>query len=186
MNSINITMMKNHLSNWNGFLKKEVLPMVKGNDYWENHISAILKKDIHYGVHLAILVEPYLQYIIDGKKTVESRFSINRIAPYGHVSKGDIILLKKSSGPIIGICQISTVWYYRLDPSSWHEIKTSFSEMLCAQDPEFWKIRERASFASLMRLMHVYKISPIEFKKKDRRGWIVLKPSTSQQELFTK
>jgi hypothetical protein len=172
--------------NFNHFLKKEVLPVVQGNEYWENKIQSILKKELHVGVHLAILVEPYLQYIMEGKKTVESRFSINRIAPYGHASKGDIILLKKSGGSIIGLCQISTVWYYTLDPSSWNEIKSTFAEMLCAQDPEFWKARERASFASLMRLSHVHRISPVEIKKRDRRGWIVLKSSVPQMELFTK
>ena len=48
-----------------------------------------------FSVHLAILLEPYLQYILDGTKTVESRFSKNRIAPYNMVEPGDVVLLKK-------------------------------------------------------------------------------------------
>lgn len=43
-------------------------------------------------IHLAILTEPYLEWILSGKKTVESRFSIHRVPPFGVVSPGDAFL----------------------------------------------------------------------------------------------
>jgi hypothetical protein len=70
------------------------------------------------GIHLAVFVEPYLSFVLEGKKTVESRFSLNRHAPYEQVRDGDLLVLKKSGGPICGVCRVSNVWYYRLDPSS--------------------------------------------------------------------
>jgi len=64
------------------------------NEQWNNS----LKKTIH----LAIFIEPYLDLIFKGKKTIESRFSINKILPYHKIQIGDVILLKKSSGKIEG------------------------------------------------------------------------------------
>src|SRR4029077_16030744 len=47
--------------------------------------------------------QPFLSLVLNGPKTVESRFSRNRCAPFGEVEGGDIILLKEVSGPIRGI-----------------------------------------------------------------------------------
>jgi ASC-1-like (ASCH) protein len=54
-------------------------------------------------LHLAILNEPYLEYILQGKKTIESRFSLTRVPPYKQVSKGDIVFLKQYGDPIVGL-----------------------------------------------------------------------------------
>ena len=125
-------------------------------------------------IHLAVLAEPYLQYILDGQKTIESRFSANRCAPYQQVKEGDVILLKRSGGPVVGLCEVSKVWYYELESASWQEIKMSFAKALCAQDPAFWKDRESASFATLMQIQYVTSIEPVTCRKRDRRGWVVL------------
>src|SRR5260221_7933086 len=66
-------------------------------------------------IHLAILRHPYLDFILEGKKTIESRFSRRRCAPFGAVSKGDIVLLKRPAGRIVGICVIEKVWVYHLN-----------------------------------------------------------------------
>lgn len=160
--------------------RKRLILSVKGHDYWESCLELLMNGERPYGLHLAVFVEPYLQYILEGKKTVESRFSQKRISPYGKVNEHDIILLKKSGGPIWGLCQISNIWYYHLHPKSWKEIRSEFSEMLCAQDPEFWTQRKAAEFATLMGLKNVIKIQPINFPKNDRRGWVVLKSGVPQ------
>ncbi|MCH8247919.1 MAG: hypothetical protein IH951_16165 [Bacteroidetes bacterium] len=86
----------------------------------------------------------------------------------------DIILLKRSGGPISGICTVDAVWSYKLDPESWVEVKR-FAAALCATDPSFWADREDASYATLMRIRNVKKLTPLRFKKRDRRGWVVLR-----------
>ncbi|MEB3885519.1 ASCH domain-containing protein [Lyngbya sp. CCY1209] len=165
----------------------ELLLGVQGDNFWENYLKQLMSQDaVPFSLHLAIFVEPYLQFVLEGKKTVESRFSTRRFAPYNKVQKGDVVLLKRSSGPILGICQISYVWFYELDPQSWHTIRQEFSQALCAQDPEFWKAREAASYATLMRVNNVKAIEPIKFTKRDRRGWVVLHKSSGQLELNLK
>ena len=165
------------------FVNDELIPRINKNDYWRITLRDIINNDKFNGIHLAILNEPYLQYILDGKKTIESRFSINKIAPYRRVKEGDIILLKKTSGPIIGLCEVDSVWYYQLDISKLNEIKNVFGKLICAQGKTFWSERKKKSFASLMRIKNVIKISPLSFKKKDRRGWVVLKSALFEWSL---
>lgn len=165
-------------------LVAELVAAVQGDAFWESRLAPLADDTPPaFALHLGIFVEPYLQYILDGLKTVESRFSTRRLAPYHHVGPGDVLLLKQASGPIVGLCHIAHVWFYRLDPQSWQTIRASFAQALCAQDPEFWTARAHASFATLMRIQHVQAIPPITYQKRDRRGWVVLRPATEQLEL---
>jgi ASCH domain-containing protein len=135
------------------------------------------------GIHLAVFVEPYLQLVLSGKKTVESRFSVNRCPPYNAVKRGDLLLLKRSGGPIVGVATVGDVWSYRLDPDSWSLIRDHFADQLCITDPEFWASKQGASYATLMRVEGAAEIDPIPILKRDRRGWVVLRADDQQQEL---
>lgn len=137
-------------------------------------------------MHLGIFIEPYLQYIFEGKKTIESRFSINRSAPYGSVRKNDIFLLKKVSGAIEGFCRITDVWFYQLNQTSWNDIKNDYADAICASSPDFWEEKQKARYATLMLIDNVTQLSPISINKQDRRGWVTLSASGSQQNLFNK
>jgi hypothetical protein len=130
-----------------------------------------------------VFVEPFLAYVLDGSKTVESRFSVNRCAPFGKVSQGDVILLKRAGGPIVGIARVRTVWSYELDDSSWAMIQERFAKALRAQDPEFWERKRRASYATLMLIDQVLELEPVDWEKRDRRGWVVVQ-SGGQPSLF--
>ena len=127
------------------------------------------------GIHLAIFIEPYLQYIIEGKKTMESRFSVNRIAPFKKIFKDDLILLKKSGGFVVGYCFVKEVSFYQLNASILNNIKNYFEKELCIQDSHFWESKKNALYGTLIELGEFNAFSPIRFQKKDRRGWVVLK-----------
>lgn len=43
--------------------------------------------------HLGVFAEPYLALMINGMKTIESRFSKNRTAPYERIAKDDIVFV---------------------------------------------------------------------------------------------
>ena len=158
---------------WSSHLHKQLQLAVQQDPFWNDYLNQFAPT---VGLHLAVFMEPYLQLILLGRKTVESRFSKGRIAPYNSTKVGDVVLLKKSSGPIIGICRITNVWFYELDPSSWYTIRKEYAESLCVQDPSFWQRRKTASYATIMQLCNVYSLSPIELQKRDRRGWVLLKP----------
>lgn len=170
-----------------GWLINDLLKGVKTDPFWEGYLGQLnTGGPLPFSIHLAVMVEPYLRFILDGSKTVESRFSVHRIAPYERVEIGDVILLKRTGGPIVGICQVSQRWFYKLDPHSWQTIKQNFTQALCAQDPSFWKQRKSASFATLMRVKHVRSISPITISKRDRRGWVIVHSSESELPLWSR
>ena len=45
-------------------------------------------------LHLAIVAQPFYSYMLSGKKTIESRFSINKCSPYLKVKDKDIMFIK--------------------------------------------------------------------------------------------
>lgn len=62
--------------------------------------------------HLAILKQPYLDYILSGQKTIESRFSRLKSAPFGVIKAGDIVLLKESGGKVKGEFEVDKVLFF--------------------------------------------------------------------------
>ena len=160
--------------NWREDLLNALGDAAKNDSFWSEYLNSLSKKEKpSFSIHLGVFVEPFLRYILDGKKTMETRFSIVRCAPYDRVESGDVVLLKKSGGAVVGICRIRSARFYRLEKDSWDEIKT-FARDICAEDPEFWEQRKKASFATLMRIHNVKTITPITIKKRDRRGWVIL------------
>src|SRR2546425_6317559 len=108
---------------WHSLLLSELRAAVQNDPFWIGYLDQGLSQNsVPFALHLAVLVEPYLQFILDGQKTVESRFSVHRCAPYQRVHRGDVVLLKQAGGPIVGLCQIANSWFYRLDPKSWQAI----------------------------------------------------------------
>jgi len=134
-------------------------------------------------LHLAVLVEPYLGFLLEGRKTVESRFSVRATPPYGCVNSRDVVLVKKSGGPIVGAFTAASVWYYRLDPASWDDVRQDFAAGLCAQDG-FWEERAAASFATMMRIADVRRLPAVKVPKRDRRGWVVLSDRRQPERLL--
>ena len=153
---------------------------VLGDPYWESRFSS--STSFTGGLHLAVLQEPYLGYVLEGRKTVESRFAKRRGAPYQCVSPGDAILLKRVSGPVVGLCEVGDVWYYRLTPASWDAIKTTFKQALCMDESGFWVARQNARFVTLMHIVRVRPLEPLSCDKTDRRGWVVVRASGPRLE----
>ena len=73
-----------------------------------NDIDKIRNKKVHLG----IFSEPYLTYILDGKKIIDSRFSKNKIAPYNQITKKDIVIVKKSGGNVLGYFTVKNVLFF--------------------------------------------------------------------------
>lgn len=136
------------------------------------------------GLHLGVFIEPFLRHILDGKKTIEARFSCRKVAPFACVEQGDVLLLKRTGGPIIALCEVLNVWSYQIHSESLSEIRRLFADAMCASDNDFWSARESTCYATLLRLGTVQPISPVSWEKRDRRGWVVLRRRTSQLTLW--
>lgn len=129
---------------------------------------------LQINAHLAILREPYLGKIIIGEKTVESRFTKNRVAPFKSVSNGDILFLKRSSGPICAITSVKKALYFgHLSSKDVEKIFNDYKDVLCV-DSTFVESKINSKFASLFILGPVITIDPIRVLKIDKRPWIRL------------
>ena len=112
---------------------------------------------------------------MEGKKTIESRFSKVKCLPYGKISIGDKILLKETGGPIRGEAIVRKVAYYsNLTPEKISEIMAKYKEDLMIEE-DFLNAKIESKYLTLIFLSNVKKYArEIPFVKKDRRAWVVL------------
>src|SRR5260370_37011513 len=114
--------------------------------FWRRSLS--VQNEKRFTLHLAIFREPYLTSIMEGKKTIETRFAKRPCAPYQRIAAGDIIVLKRASGGIVGICMAERVWFYRLDVESFSLIKEIFGSAICPADESFWHPCKQSAVAT--------------------------------------
>jgi hypothetical protein len=134
--------------------------------------------------HLVILTQPHLGKIIAKDKTIESRFSKPRIAPFQRVQKGDVLFLKQSAGPLLAITFVSAVRFF--GPLEDGEIENIFEEYRdgLALEQAFKESKRDSKYGTLIFLSSVTSIQPIAVAKTDRRAWIVLSNEPKQAALF--
>lgn len=165
-------------------IEDQILAAVGEHPFWRPYLEKhIVTNWSSARLHIGIFVEPFLTDVLVGRKTVESRFANRRIPPFSSIARGDVILLKASGGPVVGICYADAVWFYRLSAKSWAEIRDHFAQAMCAEDPAFWTKRQNCSFATLIRMSHVISLTSISYPKQDRRGWLIERPESEQLEL---
>jgi hypothetical protein len=152
-------------------LERALISLPSGS-LWSRRLLEAVDKATKVGVHLAVFVGPYLEAILDGRKTVESRFTVHRCTPYGRVQRGDIIILKKSGGPVIGLALAGKAEYYELTPSVFNELRSRFARQLFAEDDDFWTLRAEKRFATLIEIDDTVQIDTLAIDKRDRRGWV--------------
>jgi len=97
-----------------------------------------------YGLHLAVMTEPYLRWVLVGTKTVESRSSPTRIPPYGLVRCGRRAAQgrwRPGCWPFVGLARIAAGWQPELGPAAWQII-----------EPEYLARKQSSRYATLMTL----------------------------------
>lgn len=124
--------------------------------------------------HIAVFIGNAIAKILMGEKTVESRLTFNKIAPYLCVQKNDEIFLKESGGRIIGKVIVDNALFFdKLNGEKIGKIRKEYGKEIGAAD-DFWKNKSRSRFATIIFLKNPQRfLSPIKYKKKDRRAWVV-------------
>lgn len=132
-------------------------------------------KNPNIGIHLAVCREPYIQYMINGSKTIESRITKNKITPYGKVKGGDIVILKRSSGPVLAIFTVKNVISFDRSSFNLSTIKNNYQKELQIHD-EWWELKRDARFASLICIEEIIALNPIDITlQKNRQSWIIIR-----------
>ncbi len=126
--------------------------------------------------HLVILKKAYLDLILAGRKTIESRFVKTRMPPFGCVRQGDKLFLKESAGPVCAVATAAEVKHLEdITPGSMSEFRQRYNGQICGDD-SYWQSKMDCAFGTLVWLSDVRPISPVRINKKDWRAWVVLQP----------
>ena len=131
--------------------------------------------------HLAILAPGWTELILDGSKTIESRFTKVRCAPFGKVHEGDSVYLKESGGLVKGMFTVAKVETFEnltdaqicdLFYKAYREQIFSSLSASMQRPPEKWLTAKHAT------LIHVSDpiafAEPFPYKQKGRSAWLVL------------
>ena len=131
--------------------------------------------------HLAIMNKLAIEAILSGRKTVETRFSKNKIIPYGAVSIGDLVYMKPPGEDIVGQFKVKKVFYFEgLSPDDVNKIFSDYGKGISVTDKnvdaKYQNDKQESSFGTLIFISESERFitSPIKVKKHDLRGWMVL------------
>ena len=124
--------------------------------------------------HIAVMQQPYLEKIIAGQKTIESRFTKVRCPPFQAINQGDRIYFKKAGGPVIarGLAE-KVLFYSDLTDEKIRTISETFSDGLQVES-SFIECKRASRYCTLIFLSDVQRVKPFRVPKKDRRGWVVM------------
>ncbi len=126
-------------------------------------------------VHVAILKKPYLDAILRGTKTIESRLSKTAGPPFGRVEAGERVYLKQSAGPVRGMATAEAVFSQDgLTPRDVQAIRRRF-EPRVGGDDAYWRGRVGCRFATMISLSDVEPcdVGP-RYRTQHMRAWYVL------------
>ncbi len=125
--------------------------------------------------HLAILKQPFYDMVLSGEKTIESRWSMHKVAPYNKVSKGDTIFLKETGKDVTATAKVREVKYYELTPTKVDEIRQQYGRQIGTDKFEDWETTLQKKYCTLIWLENVERVKPFKVKRSNGAGWIVIK-----------
>lgn len=133
--------------------------------------------------HLAIYStkafgEDYIEMMLAGVKTVDSKFTYRRTAPYARLREGDVVYLKESSGPVRGRITIGAVVDSELsEPEDIMRYLSPVYRELGIIDEEHlmrvWRSHASKRFVCQWRILKPERAHhPVRVYKNDMRTWV--------------
>ncbi|GJQ28550.1 MAG: hypothetical protein HBSAPP03_04340 [Phycisphaerae bacterium] len=140
--------------------------------------------------HVAIVSRACLANILAGRKTIESRLSLSRVAPYGQITAGDTIYFKASGGAFgakavaDGVTTITG-----LRPAAVRHLRRTYEHAILG-GTAYWKSKSRAKFATLIHLANITPVSDgpryrPAGARPSRAAWFVLGQRPANHHLTT-
>ena len=129
-------------------------------------------------IHLAVMVEPYLSKICSGEKFIESRLTRVNIAPYRCADSGDVILFKRSGGPISAVASVDQTRFEEFGPQRSPAALAEAFAFGLGYEPGYVESKAEARFASLLWLSHVSPTVAVPVAKSGRQAWVTILPTS--------
>ncbi len=119
--------------------------------------------------HVAIMNKRWklIPKILDGSKTIESRWYVNRIKPWNSINVGDKIFLKNAGEPITASAVVSKVLQFdHLDKYTFKEIMDKYAEDIQLLSREYDEYYQSKNYCILIFLENVRSVEPFDVSKK--------------------
>ena len=119
--------------------------------------------------HVAIMKKSWglIPKILNGEKTIESRWYVNRICPWDQINAGDTVYFKDSGEPVTAKANVSKVLQFKnLSPRSVKNILKTHGKGI-GMEPSEKNIQECAAknYCILVFLEDAHKIEPFAIDK---------------------
>lgn len=124
--------------------------------------------------HIVILKKKYYDMLLSGKKTIESRFSYNKCAPFEKVSVGDELLIKQTGKDVTLIANVEKVKYYNLNPALVDKIRIEYGKQISSDKIEDWQTTMNKKYCTLVWVTDLKEVEPIKVQRSCGAGWIIL------------
>lgn len=122
-----------------------------------------------------------IEAILSGRKTIETRFSLHQIAPFGVISVGDIVYLKPPGEEIIGQFRVRKVFSIAgLVSEDMKKIFKDYGKQISmgdkVEDERYQQSKLSCKFGTLIFIgeSERFIVSPLKVNKSDQRGWVVI------------
>lgn len=130
--------------------------------------------------HVAIMSLQFgdlISKILNKDKTIESRWSKNKIAPYNKINPGDTVYFKNSGGPVIAKATVSKVLQFdNLHHEKFEYIIENFGKQICLQNTKYNAWYKSKHYVTLIFLTNPQTIKPFNIDKSgfgSACAWIV-------------
>ncbi|QDU34071.1 hypothetical protein KS4_21330 [Poriferisphaera corsica] len=132
--------------------------------------------------HIAILKKKYIDLILTGVKSVESRITKSACAPFNQIDVGDTIFLKISSGPFVAKTHaIQIEQHQNLNPDQIMQLYHRLDADVCG-GIDYWQSKTPCQFATFIWLSDLIPITTGPDYPKSMKAWHVLHGSTHQSQ----
>lgn len=145
-------------------------------------------------IHIAVLLKPYLDLVLSGRKTVECRLTRQARDPYERIEPGERIYFKQSAGPYGATAVVEHVIFEEgMTPKRVNEIRRDYDDEICG-DPEYWNDKHHSLFCSLIWIKDVQpidngpQIRPLQgvawLCLEEEPAWRKVEPEKGSRNLF--
>ncbi len=125
--------------------------------------------------HIAIFRGLLFDMVINGTKTIESRWSNKKVAPFNKVQVGDTIFIKKTSCDVVAKTQVKAVKFYNLSHEIAENIKKNYGKEIGIDYFENWENYKNKKYCTLIWLADIIPVKNMKVQNSHGAGWIVVK-----------
>lgn len=127
--------------------------------------------------HVAIVHAWVARALLDGTKTIESRFSRDKRPPFGRIDRGATIYFRVAGGGYAAKARVARVQCIEdLTPEMVDEIEADYRDQIGGDD-DYWQAARGARCVTLVHLSGCTTATrgpTLDRHKGDRRAWFVL------------